>query len=126
MSDHALDFMGISFPYSSFAVALIELRDASGFIHNERESEWALIRFVTGKVAEEIHPFTAYSVELEKNLVAIILNMPEPLHDKADQLYDWAEQVKLVIEQRFKSDITIGISEIRTGLDVWRAVTPKA
>ena len=37
-------------------------------------------------------------------------------HDKADQLYDWAEQVKLVIEQRFKSDITIGISEIRTGL----------
>lgn len=116
MSDHALDFMGISFPHSSFAVALIELRDASGFIHNERESEWALIRFVTGKVAEEIHPFTAYSVELEKNLVAIILNMPEPLHDKVDQLYDWAEQVKLVIEQRFKSDITIGISEIRTGL----------
>lgn len=116
MSEHALEFMGISFPHPGFAVALIELRDASGFIHNERESEWALIRFVTGKVAEEIHPFTAYSVDLEKNQVAMILNMPEPLQDKAGELYDWAEQVKLVIEQRFKSEITIAISDIRSDL----------
>ena len=31
-------FHGDLVPYSSFAVALIELRDASGFIHNERKA----------------------------------------------------------------------------------------
>lgn len=115
MSDHAMAFMGISFSERGFAVALIELRDASGFIHNERESEWALIRFVTGKVAEEIHPFAAYSVELEKNLVAIILNVPDSQQCGLEELVEWAEQVKQVIELRFKTVTTIGISGIHTG-----------
>ncbi|GAE05429.1 AraC family transcriptional regulator [Paenibacillus sp. JCM 10914] len=115
MSDHAMAFMGLTFPYPGFAVALIELRDASGFIHNERESEWALIRFVTGKVAEEIHPYTAYAVEMEKNLVALIVNVPEPLENIEVGMHDWAEQVKQVIEQRFRTVTTIGISGIHIG-----------
>ncbi|KKO55004.1 helix-turn-helix domain-containing protein [Paenibacillus sp. DMB20] len=115
VSEHALGFMGISFPHPHFAVALIELRDASSFIHNDRESEWALIRFVTAKVAEEIPCYTSYAVELEKNLVALILNIPQN-GDRGEELLQWAEQVKRVIEQRFKTLTTIGISGVHTGL----------
>lgn len=115
ISQQSLTFMGITFPHASFAVALIELRDASGFIHHDSEREWALIRFVTGKVAEEMPGYAAYAVELEKNEVAIILNVPEEC-DKGVELYEWAEQVKRVIEQRFRTVTTIGISSIHSGI----------
>lgn len=115
ISDQSLAFMGISFPHPNFAVASIELRDASGFIHNDRESEWALIRFVTGKVAEEIPSFVSCAVELEKNLVAIILNIPKDC-DQGEDLFNWADQVKKVIEQRFRTLTTIGISGIHPSL----------
>lgn len=115
VSDHSLTFMGISFPHPLFAVASIELRDASEFIHNDRESEWALIRFVTGKVAEEIPSLISYAVEFEKNTVVIILNIPEEC-STGDDLIHWAEQVEGVIGQRFRTQTTIGISGIHPDL----------
>lgn len=115
LSTESLAFMGVSFPYPCYCVAAVGLRDASEFIRGDTEGEWALIRFVTGKVAEEIPFAVSYPVEIEKDLVAVVLNMPE--HYGVADLYDWADRLQTVIGQRFKTSTTVGISSIRHGLE---------
>ncbi|MGG4032365.1 helix-turn-helix domain-containing protein [Paenibacillus cisolokensis] len=115
LSTESLAFMGVSFPYPCYCVAAVGLRDASEFIRGDTEGEWALIRFVTGKVAEEIPFAVSYPVEIGKDLIAVVLNMPE--HYGVADLYDWADRLQTVIGQRFKTSTTVGISSIRHGLE---------
>jgi len=115
VSEHSVAFMGLTLPHSHVAVALIKLNDASAFIRSDTESEWALVRFIAGKLAEEQHPLKSYSVELEKDTIAALLIVPEGL--SFDKLHDWAEQLKRVIEERFKTKTVIALSGVRAGLE---------
>lgn len=115
LSEDSLAFMGIHMPCPNVAVAVIKLTDASGFIRDDTESEWALIRFVAGKLAEEHPQFTAYAAELEKHMVAVLLSVPEATETRA--LSQWAEQINRIIEQRFRTKTTIALSSVHRGLE---------
>ncbi|CAM3608734.1 AraC family transcriptional regulator [Marinicrinis lubricantis] len=110
-----LKMMGISLPYRYFAVIIIRVDDCSGFVRNNSESEWALISFVIGNISEEIPGYRAYSVELEKEQLAVILNLPD--RDQKAAYEEWMEQLKQIIEKRFKTMVTIAASQIHEGLE---------
>lgn len=118
VSEESLAFMGISWREANAAVMLIKLSDASGFVRSNHESEWALIRFVTGKLAEEHSPYTAYSVELDEETIAVLLSVPDDA--AAQQLQAWAGEFQKVMEQRFRTKTVIAFSDIHPGLDQWQ------
>lgn len=110
----ALSFMGIHTPHSKFAVILIKVDDCSGFIRDDSESEWALIRFIISKVSEEMPSYHSYPVELERDRIAVILNIPEQI-DEAEH-YEWMVQFRHIIEHRFKTTVTLAVSDIHQGI----------
>ncbi|WP_245583053.1 AraC family transcriptional regulator [Paenibacillus daejeonensis] len=114
LTPETLAFMGISFPHDHYSVILIRLDDASGFIRNDSESEWALIRFVAGKIAEEMTTLPSYAVELDKSTLAVILNLPAG-HSK-QEYYEWVEQLNAVLKERFRTLATLAVSEVHTSL----------
>ncbi len=103
-----LSFLGITFPYDQFSIALIKLLDIHEFAPKGTEADWALIRFVIGKVAEEQFSFTAYAVELEKDMMAVVVNFPEK--ESSTLKTQWANQVQQTIKNRFKTEIAIATS----------------
>ncbi|MFS0725801.1 helix-turn-helix domain-containing protein [Paenibacillus sp. 1P07SE] len=109
-----LAFMGIHFEHPLFGILMIRLTDASGFMRDDTESEWALVRFVVGKVAEEMTTTVSYSVEMDKDRIAVILNLPKTT--TKEQYYAWAEDLMQVIGTRFKTVTSVGVSELHSGL----------
>lgn len=110
----ALSFMGIHVPHPNFAVILIKVDDCSGFIRDDSESEWALIRFIISKVSEEMPGYHSYPVELERDRIAVILNIPEPFDET--EHYEWMVQFRHIIEHRFRTTVTLAVSDVHQGL----------
>ncbi|QNK58638.1 AraC family transcriptional regulator [Paenibacillus sp. PAMC21692] len=113
LTPETLTFMGISFPHPYFGIILIRLDDASGFRRGDTESEWALIRFVAGKISEEMTSLPSYSVEMDKHTIAVITNLP--LEHSRQEYYEWAERLNSILEERFRTLTTLAVSEVHTG-----------
>ncbi|WP_146762404.1 helix-turn-helix domain-containing protein [Paenibacillus contaminans] len=139
-----LDFMGIRFEYRHFAVLLIDIDDCRELISSDLEKEWAFVRFIVANVSRDMLPGGVYPAELDKNRVAVLVNLPEMPHARPDSASDAAkapdspeasaagpnggeadrhalrqaaEELKLLLEQRFGMQITAAVSEPCQGME---------
>ncbi len=106
-----LQSFGIAFPYSQFAVILYHVDDCSGFIEENKEDEWTLVRTAVSSVTEEIAALPAYTAECALGEYAVILNLPSELsHQLAcERLYQIVQQSKRFIEQKCRIFLSVGI-----------------
>ncbi|CAG7614438.1 helix-turn-helix domain-containing protein [Paenibacillus allorhizosphaerae] len=120
MTDESLRFMDIRLISESFAVILIDIADFSGFSNDQSERQWALVRFIISNVGNDLIRERAwgYSVELDQNRVALLINFYKERCAEASLVLDGiADGLMQVIEQRFKTYITIAIGDMHEGME---------
>lgn len=115
-----LNFMKIHLLSDDFIVIIAYIHSQSCFLEDFSEKEWALARFVLANVGSELieKKYEKYFIELERNQVAFILNIPDHALVKKSQ-----KQIKSLVQAFYdllkhqcKLQVTFGISNIYTGL----------
>ncbi|MCR8635323.1 helix-turn-helix domain-containing protein [Paenibacillus radicis (ex Xue et al. 2023)] len=114
-----MNFLGIQFISDQFTVILIDVDDASGFAEELSERQWASIRFIMSNVSLEIagEHHQAYFVDLDRNRMALLLNVGNERPEAAEDISQIAEQIKHIIETRFKMVLTLAVSNIHQGIN---------
>ncbi len=110
-----LTFMGLYFEHSSFSVILFDIDDASRFMKEDTEREWALIRFILMNVSEELLEHGGYAFEMEKNRLAVLMNINTGMESE-QRIKPFTEDVVRLMEARFRTSITAGVSACHEGL----------
>jgi two-component system response regulator YesN len=110
-----LNFLDLQFESDAFAVAFIEIDNCKPFIKEDNEKEWAFVRFIITNVSNEFLKETAYYIETEKNLVIVVIN--PSAGTSVSELQSSLEQFQSLLLQRFKTQVTIALSQIHDGMD---------
>ncbi|TNJ65224.1 AraC family transcriptional regulator [Paenibacillus hemerocallicola] len=116
LEEQSLQFMGVRFPHEYVCVVLIEVDESSEFIRDGSEREWALARFILFNTSSELIGERGYVTETERNRLALLLNVPDAEDETKRERDGMLEQLKRLIEERFRMNISIGISSIRSGV----------
>ncbi|UQZ82595.1 HTH-type transcriptional regulator YesS [Paenibacillus konkukensis] len=120
MTEESLQFMDIRLISDVFAVMLIDIADFSRFSTDQSERQWALIRFIISNIGNELirERGWGYSVELDQHRVALLVNFDRERRAEAEKELDViAARLKELIEQRFKTYITLAIGDVHEGMD---------
>ncbi|WP_409342400.1 helix-turn-helix domain-containing protein [Paenibacillus sp. MBLB4367] len=112
----SLEFMGVRFPSDSVCVLLIEVDDTSQFMLEDNERDWALIRFILFNLSSELIGERGYVAETDLNRLAILWNPPDDSEASREQRGRFISELKQVVEERFRLQITVASSSIRQGL----------
>ncbi|BFH13873.1 hypothetical protein J6TS7_27690 [Paenibacillus dendritiformis] len=112
-----LDFMDIRLDNDYFGVILIDIADCSQFIQGDTEREWGLVRFVLTNLGHELLQGRGYIVELERDRLAVLLNVPESSASVSAIRDDLLVPLKETAQVRFKLSIACGVSSIHRGID---------
>lgn len=116
---HALKLFDIKFISDEFAVMLIDIDDRSEYANNNSEYEWALARFITTNIMEEIGNRTtkSYMVEIDKTQLALLVNFDSSnIYDTKSIMESIANETKSILEREFKFFLTVGISNVHSGV----------
>lgn len=116
LSNNSFGYMDLRLPYDYLCILLLEVDDSTGFIRGDNEEEWALVRFVIINLSSEFIGDKGYVVETDVNRLAIVLSVPDPSEITKKERADMIDQLKQVIETRFRMKITIATSSIHKGL----------
>ncbi len=117
ISSPYLESIGVPFQHEWFGVVIFDIDDCSGFIKEDTEQEWALIRFVMMNLMNELMKEEGYAFELEQNRMILILNQPDERSKDVDHLMQSLNQMKEFLEQRFRTVVTIAVSGMHEKLD---------
>ncbi|CAG7600448.1 HTH-type transcriptional regulator YesS [Paenibacillus solanacearum] len=120
MTDESLQFMDIRLVSGEFAVILIEIADFSGFSSDSSERQWALVRFIICNVGHDLIREQAwgYAVELDRSRVALLVNFYREERSEDSRMLDGiADKLLPVMEQRFKTNVTIAIGDVHEGVE---------
>ncbi|MGG3839918.1 helix-turn-helix domain-containing protein [Paenibacillus thiaminolyticus] len=112
-----LDFMDIRLDHDYFGIILIDVADCSQFIQGDTEREWGLVRFVLTNLGHELLQGRGYIVELERDRLAVLLNVPESSASVSAIRDDLLLPLKETAQLRFKLSIVCGVSSIHHGID---------
>ncbi|SFM30116.1 AraC-type DNA-binding protein [Paenibacillus sp. 1_12] len=120
-STESLGFLNLTpFVYSSYAVMVIQVDDASHFTHNQSEKQWALIRFIISNIGMDMvnEGHIGYDVDLDRDRLAFLINLDDDGQGTAaDELKFIAHSLKQVVETRFKLILTVAISKVHESLE---------
>ena len=119
MTEESLKFMKVRLISEYFAVVLIDIADFSRFSSDQSERQWALVRFIISNISNDLirERHWGYSVELDRHRVALLINISRERYPQAmEDLEHIATRLKEVMEERFKTFITVAIGEIHEGL----------
>ncbi|WP_213525402.1 helix-turn-helix domain-containing protein [Paenibacillus sp. J31TS4] len=108
--------IGIRFPHDHICVLLLEVDDYSGFVREDSEEEWALVRFILMNLSSEWIGDDGYVVETDINRLAILLSVPDPSEETKRLRAGRIDELKQLMEKRFHMKVTIAASSIRQGL----------
>lgn len=111
-----LAFMGLQFDNDLFAVLVIDIDDGSQFMTEDNEREWALIRFVMSNLSNEMLQNRSNFLEIAKNRVLILVNEGRGIEEANQALKDYISELMDVMRVKFKTWITVGVSEWHDGL----------
>ncbi|MDI3508418.1 MAG: two-component system, response regulator YesN [Clostridiales bacterium] len=115
----SLELFDIQLISDKFAVMVMDIDDRSGFIKADSEYEWALVRFVTTNVMEELgnRVGRAYMVELNKDQLALLINFDDSnTAGAANIMMNIAQEAKIFWEREFNFFLTIGIGDVHEGI----------
>jgi two-component system response regulator YesN len=110
-----LNFLDLRFESDVFAVALIQIDDCKQFIREDIEKEWAFVRFIITNVSSELLQYGSYYIESEKDLVIVLINPSEAA--SVSEIQSVLEQSQSLLLERFKTQVTIALSQIHYGTD---------
>lgn len=116
LEEQSLQFMGVRFPHEYVCVVLVEIDESSPFIRDGSEREWALGRFILFNLSSELLGERGYATDTERNRLALLMNMPDTNEETKRERDELLEQLKRLIEDRFRMKISVGISSIRQGV----------
>jgi len=111
----SLHAIGVSLPYQQHGVVLIEIEDSSSFRNDDSDRELALVRFVLYNVSSELLAGKGYMVETERNQLAWLLNPSDSVQEAEGLREQLIEDLKQVVERRFRLTLLIGISCFHAG-----------
>jgi AraC-like DNA-binding protein len=121
MTDESLRFMDIRLVSACFAVMLIDIADFSRFSADQSEKQWALMRFIIANIGTDLirEREWGYSVELDQHHVALLVNFAKERQAEAaaNELDAIAGRLKQIVEERFKTYMTIAIGNVHEGKD---------
>ncbi|WP_158289592.1 helix-turn-helix domain-containing protein [Paenibacillus flagellatus] len=112
----ALQFMGVRFPHEHMCVVILEVDESSEFVRDGSERDWALIRFILFNLSTELIGERGYVTETERNRLAILLSVPDSGEGAKRERDGLIEQLKRVVEERFRMKLSVGVSSIRFGV----------
>ncbi|NMM53590.1 helix-turn-helix domain-containing protein [Paenibacillus aquistagni] len=110
-------FMGVKLNHPYYCVILIDIIDCSGFITGDTEREWGLARFVLMNLGQELLNEEGYMVELERDRLAVLLNLPDASASLERMKDEFLESMQAAVHQRFRMSIAIGVSSTHQGSD---------
>ena len=110
-------FMGVELSHPYYCVILIDIIDCSGFITGDTEREWGLARFVLMNLGQELLNEEGYMVELERDRLAVLLNLPDATASLERMKDEFLESMQAAVHQRFRMSIAIGVSSTHQGSD---------
>lgn len=116
LEPNSLAFMGVRFPFHHVCVLLIEVDDTSRFMSEDNERDWALIRFILFNLSSELIGDRGYVAETDLNRLAILWNAPDASEASREQRDRFVSELKQVVEERFRLQITVAASSIKRGL----------
>ncbi|GGA48978.1 AraC family transcriptional regulator [Paenibacillus physcomitrellae] len=113
LRQESLQFMGLRFLSSNYAVILMEVEDMSGFAKDEQE--WTFVSFIISNIAEDLanERHVGYATELDQGRIALLLNFSGEQAAELEQERDRiADQLQQVLQQRFRLQVSAGKSFI--------------
>ncbi|WP_195574342.1 helix-turn-helix domain-containing protein [Paenibacillus sp. 1001270B_150601_E10] len=108
-------FMGVQLDHPYYCVILIDIIDCSGFITGDTEREWGLARFVLTNLGQELLHGQGYMVELERDRLAVLLNLPDAHESMERMKQDFLMNMQKAVQERFRMSIAIGVSSVQQG-----------
>jgi len=116
LQESTFDYMGVRFPTEYFCVLLFEVDDHTEFGRSDSEEEWALVRFVLMNLNTELIGDNGYVVETDINRLAVLLSVEGPSEAAKKARAELIDDLKQVIENRFRLKITVATSSIHQGV----------
>ncbi|MBD2871068.1 helix-turn-helix domain-containing protein [Paenibacillus arenilitoris] len=110
-----LNFMGIAFEEPWFRVLVMELQYSEGFMRQDSEREWALVRFVLMNLCRDLLDEQGYAFETEKNRIVVLWNKTDDREDMLHEVNGFSDSVVRTMAARFKTTISIGIGGAKHG-----------
>jgi two-component system response regulator YesN len=117
ITDEDLNFMGLNFISNYFRVVLINIDDSNRFIQEDTEREWVLIRFIIMNLSNELLQENGYVIEIERDRIALLMNHAELSDNNDDKLHEFIYQLREIVENRFKTLITVAVGNIVNGME---------
>lgn len=116
-TDDSLQFMNLQFPYERFSVMIAQIDDSSDFRKSDTEHEWALVRSIVSNVSLEVLELQGYTVDLERDRVAILVNTSMESAQFISNISKNAPQLTEILVERFKLNVTFTVSNAHLGLE---------
>ncbi|GIP15615.1 hypothetical protein J40TS1_12570 [Paenibacillus montaniterrae] len=116
----SFEFLEIDLPYANFAVVLIQIESLNRFTANPSEKQWALARFIISNLAVDAayEQLSIYAVELERERLALIVNLvEEPIDAQTSLIQKFVSQLQHLLENRFKLDTSFAVSQIHSSIE---------
>jgi two-component system response regulator YesN len=112
-----LDFMGLHFKSDFFRVVIINIDDCKRFVQEDTEREWALIRFIIMNLSHELLQERGYVIEMDRDRIALLLNNSELAGLQVTELHAFIHQLRDIVENRFRTLITVAVSNTAIGME---------
>jgi two-component system response regulator YesN len=114
LTTNSFDFFNLRFISNKFAVILIDIDSIRGFANEDSPRQWVLAMFIVSNISSDIcnEQHIGFTVEMDKNKLALLVNMNQTRSDTAmHDLKTIAKAILSVLQNRFKLQISIGISQ---------------
>ncbi|WP_079912775.1 helix-turn-helix domain-containing protein [Paenibacillus sp. 32352] len=127
-NEDSLQFMDLKFISDRFAVVLVQIEDIP-LSSEEDEQQWALARFIVSNIAVDLidSPHKGFPVELDRDRIALLVNLETERGEKADtDIRDIVQALYELLAQRFRIGITAAAGGIHQGPKAIRDSFPEA
>jgi two-component system response regulator YesN len=116
LTSKSLDFFNLEFITDQFAVILIDIDSIREFAAEDSPRQWVLAMFIVSNISSDIcnEQHKGYAVEMDKGRLALLVNMNQSRPGlEMEDLKSIAASISSVLHNRFKLQITIGISRVQ-------------
>ncbi|MEK3722696.1 helix-turn-helix domain-containing protein [Paenibacillus sp. FSL H8-0034] len=114
-SESSLEFVGIQFKWTHYAVLLIDVDDCNDFIKDDSERQWAHVRFIISNILQEMltdKQMQSFSVDFERDQIGVLVNHDQEPRLWKENITDALAALTEILDKRFSIFITVAVSDI--------------
>ncbi|WP_091222951.1 helix-turn-helix domain-containing protein [Paenibacillus sp. BC26] len=124
-----LRFMDLAFISDRFTVVLVQIEGIQGMEEERSEEQWAHARFIVSNIGVDLigHPHRGYSVELNRDSLAFLINLDAVDGEIAEaDIRQFAQTLFGMAADKFHIDLTVASGGIHQGQKAVRDSYPEA